>query len=119
MNYRESVLDLVGHTPLVMADLLRMPQSVQRVMVRHTRRTADGMADFVRRSPDAGEIELDDLDDLKMYCYTVAGIVGEMLTDLFLLELPALSDHAPDLRRRGVVTTSQSSANSTVRSSFR
>lgn len=96
----EGYLDLLGHTPLVIADLLRMPSSVREVMVRHTSRTASGMADFVRRSADVGEIELADLDDLKHYCYTVAGIVGELLTDLFLLELPALEATAGSLRER-------------------
>lgn len=96
----EGYLDLLRRTPLVIDDLLRMPAPVREVMARHTRRTADGMADFVRRSPEVGELELEDLDDLKMYCYTVAGIVGEMLTDLFLLELPALDGTAAALRER-------------------
>lgn len=93
-------LDLLSHTPLVIADLLRMPPAVSDVMIRHTRRTASGMADFVRRSAEVGEIELADLDDLKKYCYTVAGIVGELLTDLFLLELPQLEGTAGQLRER-------------------
>jgi farnesyl-diphosphate farnesyltransferase len=93
-------LDLLRHTPEVMRELLRMPAAVREVMSRHTRRTAHGMAGFVRRSADVGEIELADLADLKLYCYVVAGIVGEMLTDLFLLEFPQLQSSAEDLRER-------------------
>ncbi len=96
----EGYIDLLRHVPEVVADLLTMPASVRSVMTGHTRRTARGMADFVRRSPDQGEIELRDLDDLRVYCYVVAGIVGEMLTDLFLLEIPALEPAAAELRAR-------------------
>lgn len=96
----QGYLDLLRNTPLVIADLMRMPPAVSEVMARHTCRTANGMAGFVRRSAEVGEIELGDLDDLKKYCYTVAGIVGELLTDLFLLELPALEDAAGALRER-------------------
>jgi len=93
-------LDLLRQTPEVIGELLRMPQAVRAVMSRHTRRTARGMAGFVRRSAEVGEIELHDLADLEAYCYVVAGIVGEMLTDLFLLQLPQLELHADELRAR-------------------
>jgi len=96
----EGYLDLLRNTPLVVADLARMPAKVSEAMVRHTCRTANGMAGFVRRSADVGEIELEALDDLKKYCYTVAGIVGELLTDLFLIELPQLETAAPELSAR-------------------
>jgi len=96
----DGYLDLLRHTPEVIEDLLRMPREVREVMSHHTRRTATGMADFVRRSADVGEVELADLEDLRHYCYTVAGIVGEMLTDLFLLELESLRVCADDLRER-------------------
>ncbi|MCZ6726916.1 MAG: squalene/phytoene synthase family protein [Acidobacteria bacterium] len=93
-------LDLLRHAPEVMGALLRMPSAVREVMSRHTQRTAHGMADFVRRSADVGEIELADLADLKLYCYVVAGIVGEMLTDLFLLQFRQLQPSADELRER-------------------
>lgn len=56
-----------------------------RSILIHTQRTALGMADFVRRQDDRGGIVLSDIDDLKRYAYAVAGIVGEMLTELFAL----------------------------------
>lgn len=49
----------------------------------HVARTARGMADFVARQDERGRIELRDVPDLRAYCYVVAGIVGEMLTELF------------------------------------
>lgn len=49
----------------------------------HVKRTAHGMAEFVARQDDRGAIQLVDLADLRAYCYVVAGIVGELLTELF------------------------------------
>lgn len=49
----------------------------------HVRRTAHGMAEFVARQDEHGAIQLEDLEDLRAYCYVVAGIVGELLTELF------------------------------------
>jgi farnesyl-diphosphate farnesyltransferase len=57
------------------------------------------MARFVARTDDEGLV-LKSLDDLREYCYTVAGIVGELLTDLFLLEESSLQAAAPVLRPR-------------------
>ena len=96
----EGYLDLLRQVPLVVDELAAMPPAVREVMRRHTSRTARGMADFVGRSADVREIGLTDLEDLRRYCYVVAGIVGELLTDLFLLELPALAGSAGALRER-------------------
>jgi farnesyl-diphosphate farnesyltransferase len=49
----------------------------------HLKRTAHGMAEFVARQDARGAIQLADLEDLRAYCYVVAGIVGELLTELF------------------------------------
>ena len=47
-----------------------------------------------------GRLTLHSIPELKDYCYIVAGIVGEMLTELFLLDRPALASLAPFLRER-------------------
>jgi farnesyl-diphosphate farnesyltransferase len=39
------------------------------------------------------------VQELQDYCYAVAGIVGEMLTELFLCERPQLAASAAELRR--------------------
>jgi len=96
----EGYLDLLRQAPLVVDELAGMAPAVREVMRRHTSRTARGMADFVGRSADVREIGLTDLEDLRRYCYVVAGIVGELLTDLFLLELPVLAGSAEALRER-------------------
>lgn len=69
-----------------------------RLIAAYTARTTHHMAAFVGRVKSAG-LELRDLDDLRAYCYAVAGIVGEMLTELFLLAKPSLAGAATELRR--------------------
>lgn len=95
-GYRELLLE----TPFVL-DRFRALRPESRGLVRtHLRRTAAGMAGFVARTTEDGELALDDLEDLRGYCYVVAGIVGEMLTELFLLGRPELRDAGPYLRAR-------------------
>ncbi len=53
-------------------------------------RTSSKMAEFVARQTDQGGIVLTDLADLREYCYAVAGIVGELLTEMFLKRDPSL-----------------------------
>jgi farnesyl-diphosphate farnesyltransferase len=57
------------------------------------------MARFVARTDEHG-LTLDSLEDLRNYCYVVAGIVGELLTELFLLEEISLRTVGADLRGR-------------------
>jgi farnesyl-diphosphate farnesyltransferase len=64
---------------------------VARAVVSHTRRTALGMAEFVAKQDARGALSLESLAELRRYAYVVAGIVGELLTDLFALALPALA----------------------------
>ncbi|SEO88910.1 phytoene/squalene synthase family protein [Aquisalimonas asiatica] len=60
---------------------------------------ADGMARFADRKSPHG---LPDLTAFREYCYYVAGVVGEMLTDLFALQVPAIADDQAAMRRRAV-----------------
>ena len=59
----------------------------------HVIRSAEGMAGIVSRTT-SGNLTLHSIQDLQDYCYIVAGIVGEMLTELFLLDRPGLADIA-------------------------
>lgn len=53
-------------------------------------RTSSKMGEFVARQTDEGGLVLRDLPDLLEYCYAVAGIVGELLTEMFLIRDPSL-----------------------------
>lgn len=93
-------LELLGETPGVLASWRELSPDARRILADHTRRTSELMASFVERSDERGVLRLEDLAALRKYCYAVAGIVGEMLTELFLLERSHLAPIAPYLRAR-------------------
>lgn len=93
-------LELLQATPEVIASWVAFSEPSRSSIGQHTRRTTHLMADFVTRSDDDGVLQLADLADLRGYCYAVAGIVGEMLTELFLLRCPELAGVGEDLRQR-------------------
>lgn len=97
----EGYLDLLRDTPAVLAALDGFRPAAREAIVRHTRRTTQGMAEVVRRADEKANLRLGTLEQLREYCYIVAGIVGEMLTDLFLLE-PALAPAEGTLREHAV-----------------
>ena len=72
--------DLIANVPRVMrvTDSFSAPQ--RQAMLRCVRIMTHGMSEF----QDGASLEgLDDLRHLDRYCYHVAGVVGEMLTELF------------------------------------
>ena len=91
--------DLLAATPEVLDAFFSLRPAAVDLIRGHTRRTAHGMAGFVARTSDQGELRLRDIPDLQDYCYVVAGIVGELLTELFLLERPELAPVADFLRQ--------------------
>ena len=93
-------LELLEKTPEVIAAFLTFTPEAQAAIARHTIRTAEGMATVVERSDDEGLLRLSNVQDLRDYCYIVAGIVGEMLTDLFLLGSSGVGSVANYLRER-------------------
>lgn len=90
-------LELLGELPFVMRATRTLAPDSWAIIARHTVRTTRGMATFVSRETE-GPVHLRDLADLRAYCYTVAGIVGEMLTELFLLGRKQLTAIAGELR---------------------
>jgi farnesyl-diphosphate farnesyltransferase len=95
-GYRE----LLARMPLVLRDFGALPLSARVAVRRHLIRSVDGMRQFVRRSDERNRLTLSDIEDLRDYCYSVAGIVGEMLTELYLLDRAELATVAEDLRNR-------------------
>lgn len=93
-------LELLAEIPGVLDAWGNLSEEARRATGRHTRRTIELMAGFVRRTDADGTLRLADVEDLRHYCYAVAGIVGEMLTELFLLERPHLEKIAGYLRER-------------------
>jgi len=87
----EGYLELLDETPAVLELLGTLDKPTRSVLVRHLVRTAEGMADYVERGDPDGRLRLKDIEDLRAYCYVVAGIVGELISDVFLLHEPALA----------------------------
>jgi len=96
-GYRE----LLAEIPLVLRAFLQLQPGAREPIRKHLGRSAEGMSRFVVRSDGPNGLVLETVEDLRDYCYVVAGIVGEMLTELFLLGRPALAGIAEDLRNRG------------------
>ena len=94
-GYRE----LMSDVPFVLEAFFALPADAVGPIRAHVERSAEGMAEYVGRTK-GGNLVLEDVADLKNYCYYVAGIVGEMLTELFLLERPELRGIAAFLRER-------------------
>ena len=91
--------ELMFEVPFVLDAFFALsPQAITPIR-DHVIRSADGMASIVSRTQD-GRLTLHSIQDLKDYCYIVAGIVGEMLSELFLLDRPELSGAATYLRER-------------------
>lgn len=92
--------ELLAQSAGVLEILGDLRPGARLAICHHVARTARGMADFVRPAGGDRPCEIADLEGLRAYCYIVAGIVGEMLTDLFLLGRDELAPVAGELRDR-------------------
>ena len=94
----DGYVELLRETPLVMRAFTALADEPRDIIRRHAARTAEGMATFVERTEN-GVLRLRDIEDLRGYCYVVAGIVGELSTELFIVD-HGLDAIGPDLRSR-------------------
>lgn len=85
-------LTLLARADDVRSSILAMGEPAASVILGHVRRTTLGMASFVARQDARGLLVLQNRSELQAYTYVVAGIVGELLTDLFALAMPKLAD---------------------------
>jgi farnesyl-diphosphate farnesyltransferase len=90
---------LIADVPLVIRAFAALPDAAMAIIRDHVIRSSEGMAHFVALTEN-GTLQLTNMEQLRAYCYAVAGIVGEMLTELFLLRAPQLRSTAPFLRAR-------------------
>ena len=95
----EGYRELIEEVPFVLDNFFALSPGAIDPVRRHVIRSAEGMASIVARTR-GGRLTLHSISELKDYCYIVAGIVGEMLSELFLLDRPALSGIAAHLRER-------------------
>jgi len=89
-------LELLGSFPQLVAEIQDLEPAASTIIFQYTRRVASGMASSLANPPC-------DLNSLRQYCYYVAGIVGELITDLFLLRVNATSEQGTRLRELSIL----------------
>jgi farnesyl-diphosphate farnesyltransferase len=94
----EGYMRLVAAIPDVLAAVLGLGEGQRAIVVDHAIRSAEGMADVLGKAQADGWVRLSSVEELRAYCYIVAGIVGELLTSLFLNDAPRLVSEAASLR---------------------
>jgi farnesyl-diphosphate farnesyltransferase len=82
--------DLIIHLARVIRVTRQLPMRQQAAIRRCVDAMCQGMHQFQRTASVRG---LESVADLDSYCYYVAGVVGEMLTELFC-------SHSPDIERQ-------------------
>jgi farnesyl-diphosphate farnesyltransferase len=89
--------------PRLFAIFDSLPSSARQVICKALNSTISGMHRFIEASKGLPhQIQLQSLDDLRLYCYVVAGIVGEMLTDIFVYHHSCGQAVYQDLRRLSI-----------------
>jgi farnesyl-diphosphate farnesyltransferase len=91
--------DLVTNAAKVIRVTHGLSAREQEALTRCVRIMCSGMPEFQRNKSLKG---LGDLDELGDYCYVVAGVVGEMLTELFCVHCPELRSRREELMRLAV-----------------
>lgn len=79
----EDELILLHNGGRVLREFVKLPRDLVELVSRHVREMAEGMACFQERSCNGEGSFLRDEEDLRRYCYYVAGTVGVMLTGIF------------------------------------
>lgn len=75
---------LLADVPAVLARYRTYPAEVRQILLQGVRIMGSGMAEQQRQLANPDQLALD------RYCYAVAGVVGELLTELFCVYVPAL-----------------------------
>lgn len=98
-----AVEQLMQATPKLLQLFHELPAPVSSAIRQSLCGTLRGMRAFLSGSVASGQqICIESIADLRLYCYSVAGIVGELLTDLFVVHHPCSPDAARSLRELAV-----------------
>ncbi len=82
--------ELLAETPYLLAELAKLPEGYGREVRSHVARIARRMQGWVSDHDDGNRLRLQRLQQLDDYCYSVAGIVGELVTSLIALYRPTI-----------------------------
>ena len=95
----EAERDLVRNSPRIIRLAQTFSRRQRHALNRCVQVMGTGMSQFQRHKSVHG---LPDVSHLDGYCYFVAGVVGEMLTELFCDYSPEIDSHGDILRQLGV-----------------
>ena len=93
----EAERDLVKNTPVIIGGTFSLTPPQRQAIRKCGAVMARGMLEFQRLKKPGG---LEDLEAMNRYCYFVAGVVGEMLTELFCDHAPAIAGRRRELLAR-------------------
>jgi farnesyl-diphosphate farnesyltransferase len=91
--------ELIRHMPRVLAVTASLSPTQRGAIQRCIALMCYGMPRFQSTASLSGLARKADLDE---YCYYVAGVVGDMLTELFCEYSPAIARHRGELTRRAI-----------------
>tara|TARA_Y100000588_G_scaffold18135_2_gene18756 strand:+ start:11952 stop:13061 length:1110 start_codon:yes stop_codon:yes gene_type:complete len=91
--------ELIALMPRIIHITINLREEERRVLERCVEVMAEGMAEFQNVEDPFG---LKDLDELDRYCYVVAGVVGELLTQLFCIYSPAVAKNREGLMQMAI-----------------
>jgi len=91
--------ELMRNIPRVIAVTHSFSDAERRILARCVNVMCVDMPRFQRNSSRTG---LRDLPEFDAYCYAVAGVVGELLTDLFCIHCPELEPSRAEMRKLAV-----------------
>lgn len=92
-------IELIANTDRVVAVTHSFNASQRAALERCVTIMCEGMPRFQNHKSLRG---LKDLEELNEYCYYVAGVVGEMLTELFIDYSPAIAERGEPMRRLAI-----------------
>jgi len=95
----EAEKDLIHHSPRVVRITHGFSKRQRAALARCVRIMSRGMADFQQNKTLDG---LTDMPHMDRYCYYVAGVVGEMLTELFCAYSGEIDAQRSDLQKLAV-----------------
>lgn len=100
---RSPTESLLRDFPRLLSILSELPSPASRAIRKSLTSTITGMIGFLDSSLNLpNQIQIQTVTDLRLYCYAVAGVVGELLTDLFVLHHSAGQKDHEELRRLSV-----------------
>jgi farnesyl-diphosphate farnesyltransferase len=95
----EAEIELIRKGPEVLEMTQRLRPDQRAAILRCLTTMSRGMGHFERSRSRSG---LEDVTEYERYCYFVAGVVGEMLTELFCEHSPQIEARRSDLDARAV-----------------